>query len=266
MAAIELPRMPLAVALSGLTIAEGLREQIAWAAGQGFRGVQINAAARGSRPRDLGRSARRDLASVLRRHELVCAGVDLWVPPTHFTEPAYADRAVEAATGAIGLARELAPLTSGSAALSLVLPDAGADGVVIRRTLGDRAQGAGVRVADFRWPPEPFVGEPDSPIGVGVDPASVLMAAAPSGNAEWTDPAAAVARLGPRLAAVRLSDAVMAGRVVPGTGRLDLLAYLAATATNPGAGMLVLDLRGIEHQDAAAAQVVKRCGLVAGAA
>ncbi|MFZ9880777.1 MAG: hypothetical protein ACO3QC_05185, partial [Phycisphaerales bacterium] len=43
----------------------------------GYRGAQLSAADPATRPRDLGASARRDLAAALARSELACAGIDL---------------------------------------------------------------------------------------------------------------------------------------------------------------------------------------------
>src|SRR5690606_13026801 len=71
----------------------GPRAPIEAAAKAGFRAVALDASAAGLRPRDLDRSARRDLAALLRRLELAFAGLDLWIPPEHFASPEHADRA-----------------------------------------------------------------------------------------------------------------------------------------------------------------------------
>ena len=76
---------PLSLSLAGLTPREGVamepRAAIEWAAGLGYRAVQLDGAAAGVRARDLDRSGRRDLAALLRRLQLGFSGLDLWIPP-----------------------------------------------------------------------------------------------------------------------------------------------------------------------------------------
>ena len=67
----------------------------------GYRYVQLSAAQPGLRPRELDKSARRDLLATLRRREMSPAGVDLWIPPDHFLASATVDRAAEAVVEAI---------------------------------------------------------------------------------------------------------------------------------------------------------------------
>jgi sugar phosphate isomerase/epimerase len=264
-----MPRLPLGVALAGLVAPASLRGQVEWAAGCGFRAVQLNAAAADSRPRDLGRSARRDIAALLRRHELELAGVDLWLPPAHLIDAAHADRAAEALRGAIDLAAELAPLAGGRAVVSVALPvDARAAGVV--GELATLAQERGVALADHAWPgawgqDAPAAKAADgatpgatqraplsAPVLMGLDPAAVLL----SGAAPETE----LARRGAQIAAARLSDLDATGRVEPGTGRLDLLAYAVALAMRPDLGAPVLDLRNVKDQDAVARRMVSMLG------
>lgn len=248
MIAPELPALPLSLALVGFTERAALRDQLEWAASHAFRAVQLNAAAPGARPRELGRSARRDIAAMLRRNALSLSGIDLWIPVSHYLDPAHADHAITSACDAIDYAAELAELTGGRAQLSLSLPaDQGPAGRLLQ-TLAERCQRVGARVADHAWPPA-GAQEAQSPIGIGIDPATVLLHGAVS-------PDQALLEAGSRLAAARLTDLSAAGRVTPGQGRLDLLAYLVAASTAPGALPLVVDLRGIADQARAADALV----------
>ncbi len=262
---METPRLGIAMAgLDGERLglspaaASDARALIDWVRASGFAAVQLDAAAPGIRPRDLDRSGRRDLAAVLRRADLACAGLDLWIPPEHFVSPAHSDRAVSAVLAAIELASELSLLAEGGkkspglrrgASLCLTLP--ASPPADILGALSAHAARHGVRIADHAWP----IAEPEadaSPwIGVGVDPAAVLSAG--------EDPVALAARLGPRLAAARVTDVAAAGptagRIPPGApgGRLDLLAYAASLTIAGYTGWAVLDLRGVPDQAAAAA-------------
>ena len=91
----------------------GARAALRWIAERGLRSVTLDATDRELRPRLLDRPARRELAAVLKRLELVCAGVDLLIPAEHFDDPQHADRAVSAAGDAIGLASEFRSLGAG---------------------------------------------------------------------------------------------------------------------------------------------------------
>lgn len=247
------PAVRLSVALAGLTAPVAMREQIAWAAATGFRAVQLNAAAPGARPRDLDRSARRDLAAVLRRSELTLSGVDLWIPPAHFSDPARNDKAVGAVMDALAFASEVAALCAGRPTVSLNLPSnrEGARSVVAAMAV--RCQEVGARIADHTWPPDAEL-DPETPVGVGLDPAAVFLSGAERAPEEE------ILRLGPRLASVRLTDLASTGRVVPGAGRLDLLSYLVSAISAPEGQPLVLDLQGLATQHEAAADIVERCG------
>lgn len=258
MTAFGFPTISLGLALAGLDSAASLRERLEWAASLGFRGVGINAAEAGARPRELGRSARRDLASVLRRHELLVAGVDLWIPPAHYLDAARADRAMSATIEAIDFTAELASLAGGYAALSLTLPQREDGSASLIRGLEERCLGAGVRIADCTRPVAPAAGaDHDSPIGVGFDPASAM-------EAEAVTPEDALIRLGSRVVGVRLTDLAPrgGGRVAPGEGRLDLPAFLAALSTLPNAAAvpIILDLEGVRDQSEAARLTLERCG------
>jgi len=214
----------------------------------GYRWAQLDAAVPGVRPRDLSRSARRDLAALLRRCELGLSGLDLWIPDDHFASPEHADRAVAATTQAIALAADLATLAaSPGRTVSLRLPTVMADGVEC--SLLDAAERFEVRIADHSWPLREQ-GEREGRLGVGVDPAALLMAG--------EDPVAIAARLGDRLAGVRLSDLDSGGaRVVPGRGRLDTEAFIAAVSVAGWTGPLIVDLRGVSPLERAMALVIE---------
>ena len=177
---------------------------------------------------------------MLRRNELTLSGVDLWIPVGHFLDPAHADHAVTAACEAIDFVADLAQLTGGRAALSLQLPSDRQLGARLVQALTERCQRAGARIADHAWPPSPADHMGD-PIGVGLDPAAILLSADGS-------PEQAVSQFAARLVSARLSDISAAGRVTPGEGSLDLLAYSVAASTVPSASPLILDLRGLADQ------------------
>lgn len=255
---------PGAIGLGGLAPGGGrVREIIAWAAKSGVRGVQIDATASGIRPRELDRSARRDLAALLRRSELACSGVDVFIPPEHLCDAATMDRAVATILGAIELAADLAVLASGAvvtrmsgvqACVCLTLPSgekAALPGVVSARDAVIRhAESRGVRLADCAWPIADALEE--ETLGVGLDPAVVLNAGA--------DPVPLAAKLGKRLADARLSD-IRQGpgglRWVPGSsgGRLDVMGYLLTLAACGYTRHVVLDVRGIVAVEGAVAEV-----------
>ena len=243
MSHLSIPRMlgrpPLSLALASLrspSAAGDPRAPLEWAAATGFRWITLDASAPGLRPRELGRSARRDLAALLRRLELGLMGIDLWIPTAHFTDPVHADRAVSAATGAIGLSADLASLNGGEGIVSLTLPRDDLPHTV-RDTLLTHADARQTLLADHTWPPREA--DSDKSLGVGFDPAVVLLAG--------DNPAKAAARLGERIVLARLSDASEVSRVEPGSsqGRLNDLAYTVALDTAKYARPLVLDTRGL---------------------
>jgi len=207
-----------------------------WAAQTGWRSIQLDGAMRGLRARELDRSARRDLASVLRRVQLGFSGVDLWIPPEHFTDPRYMDRAVDAVNEAIELAAELARLnTQPHAVVSIQLHPEVSPGVL--EVLTASADRSGVLLADHQWPAlKTWI--PGGCAGIGIDPAAMFM----SGE---TAPIAAASRLGSGIISARLSDVTSAGRVAAGKGRLDLLAYEIALSTASYSRPLIVDLRAV---------------------
>lgn len=237
------------IAPEGVGAREGPRGLIDWAARSGVRGVRLDGGAKGLRARELDRSGRRDLASLLRRLELRFAGIDLWIPAEHFTDPNHAGRAVDAVIATIGLCTDLATLGLSVAgrSVSIVLPK-GADEVA--RAIEAAAERAGVRIADHGEGAEPRAA-PGGAVGVGLDAAALLLRS--------IDPVAEVSRMagasGSRLVSARATDTDGIGRVALGDGRLDVAAYAAALSIARGpridAGDVVLDLRGVRDQGAA---------------
>lgn len=213
----------------------------------GFAGITLDAARPGLRPRELDRSARRDLAAALRRADLGFAGLDLWIPPDHFAQPEHQERALSAALSALELAADLRSLAGGVAgpssppSVALVLPDEPLPDVIAALVAG--ADRVGVRLADYavvRASAAPTPAREPGPWGVGLDAAALL--ARGGGGA---GPDAGVLALGPHLAQARLSDWSGIARVAPGSGRLDLLAYAVALSTAATHAPVVLDLRGV---------------------
>ena len=229
---------PLAV------FADEPRRAIAHAAQLNWRAVQLSASQPGVRPRDLGVSARRDLLAALRRHEIECAGLDLWIPPHHLEDDQHVDRAMSAILAAIELASDL-----GRVPVSLLLPanDDAKDGDdarhALRRTLGDAALYRGVDLADHTvsaWVERDAARHAGSAgVGLGVDPAAWL--------SHDELPEEAVIRCAADLVVARFNDLTAAGlRVPPGAerdGRLDFMAYRAALAVAEYARPVVVDTR-----------------------
>lgn len=255
---------PLSLALAGLDpawpelvrtpahTAAGLKDALRALSQLGPRFVQLDATHPAIRPRDLDRSARRDLAAHLRRLEFSCSGLDAFVPPEHLASTATVDRAVAAITGAIELAADLAALAGGAVvarraegdtAVSVTLPDKLPADVLASLTAA--ADLHGVRLADHALPIPDRAAQPSGgPIGIGLDPAGC--------HAANLDPVALASSLADRLVSARLSDTARslgATRIAPGSpqGRLDLLAYAIAlmTSPTPRPRPLILDLRGV---------------------
>ena len=247
-----LPRPPLAISLAEFSLpdASGPRAPIDWAAAAGFSAIQLDATAPGLRPRELDRSARRDLAAILRRAGLLFTGLDLWIPPEHLTDPSRAERAADAIVQAIGLAAELVRAGAGppGPAVSVVLPAGVAPEVLTH--IARSADRDGVRIADHAIAAAESKVAAGSGVQLGLDPAAYLLAN--------LDPAAAAARAGSGLASARLSDASLIGRVVPGApgGRLDILAYVASLSVAGYDRPLILDLRALPAPVAAARAVL----------
>lgn len=248
------------VALAGLREARSEpladpRQAMAWAQRAGFGAVQLDATCPGTRPRELDRSARRDLAATLRRLELTFCGLDLWIPPRHFVDPARQERALEALAQALGLAVELARRSHASAAaavVSVVLPrDRPAE---VNEAIDAMVGRVGGRVADHAWPPTEAqpAADRDTPVGWGVDPAAVIAAG--------QDVVEAVSGRGRGIVAARLSDIAAGHRVAAGEGELDVMSYLAALNASGFGQAVVVDTRGVAEPAPAALRVLARLG------
>lgn len=275
---------PSSVGLAGVAFASGvrgaagsarvdLRAAIDLARKSGYRGLVLDATDPQTRPRDLDQSARREIGSLLRRHDLACAGVDVFVPVEHFTDAARVDRAVSAVIGAIELAGDLG---GGSRVVNVTLPEADALGV--RSAVQQHASRLGVRVADFSMSAgatgASAPSEPDGPIGVGVDTAALLIAghdpimrcAALAGAPGIGGGVASASR--PRaapLVCVRVIDvsrSLVGMRVAPGSadGKLDAPALAATLGSLGYAGPAVVDLRGVRDQARAAVESPRAWG------
>jgi hypothetical protein len=198
------------------------RESISAAASMGYRAVQLSATQPGMRPRELDAGDRRGLRSALSRIGVACGGVDLWIPPAHFADPAHIDRAMAALDGACGLAADLGRCVV-CVCLPIGMPAESWQAVAVA------ADRHGVRIADFtvRLGSEADALEvPQELVGTGVDPAALIAAG--------TEPALHAAMLGRRVAAARIVDLLSSGmRGPPGEpagARLDLAALAAALA------------------------------------
>jgi sugar phosphate isomerase/epimerase len=257
----------LSISISGLAREAGLpwsdragsvdpRGAIAWIASLGVRAVHLDATLESIRPRQLDRSGRRDLAAILRRHELALSGLDLWIPPEHFSDSARAERAMDATIAALELSAELSTLVgAGSRAVVCVLTPSTLTNDAMERLAG-AALRAGASLADHRVAPAiaPSAKPSDEPeasgtipaLSAGVDPAAALLAG--------LDPSRVALSLADRLVSARLSDASTIGRVAPDApeARLDLLAYRVALRAIGFDGPLVIDLRGLASQARAA--------------
>lgn len=271
--------VPRALNLAGISFADpssaqatNARARIEWAASLGVRAMQLDATSPGLRPRELDRSARRDVASLLRRLEVGFAGLDLSIPPAHFAEAAHVDRAVKATCEALTLAADLAALiptpdhlgpvdATGSRVISLSLPATLAGDV--RDTLANHALSCQCTIADFRWPlPEienassggdamttiaatSTIAQNTPGIGHGLDTGTLLVAG--------LNPAKFISRLATRFpgepAQLRLTDAASSRRVPVGDGELDELSVDVACQVAGYKGFAVIDLRGIPAAD-----------------
>lgn len=206
---LDLQLPPPALALGGLgdqagRSGEGFRQSVSIAAKLGFRAIQIDGTAPGLRARDLDRSARRDVAATMRRAELACAGLDLLIPAWHYTDPARAERAVEAMVGAIDLAADLSTLAnsgvvsrSASEAVPMVtatLPNPLPDD--LKSLVESRCDSRRVRICDLCDSIEAIgtsvSGQPhaqDSPIGVSLDVLGAWIGIGRAPGSDGTSPA-----------------------------------------------------------------------------
>lgn len=230
-----------------LTAGAAARDLFARLSGMRFRFVQLSATHPGLRPRDLDQSARRDLLATLRRNELAAAGLDAWIPQSHFDESTKVDRAVSALIETIDLAADL-----GRVPVSVMMPNepSGIEMII------NRAAHRGVELADHRIP----VAAAPQEVGVGIDPAAWL--------SQGHDPAAAVTANATRLVAARLSDLLSSGMRGPigdrREGRLNILAYQVALSVSGYRRPVVVDARQWIDPWGGLAQSAQAWGAVAG--
>lgn len=215
----------------------------------GFSVVQLDAAMPGIRPRELDASARRDLKSTIKRAGLGLAGIDLIIPPDHFSEPAHLDRAATAAIAACQLAADL-----GRVPLTLNLPTERADADLVASLISSADHiGTPLVICDTCEPGDLVAWLKQYGGGTataGIDPAGLLM--------KRFDPVQAVQQLSGHLGVARLSDATRgqaASQTPAGQGDLDLLAYrVSVDLGQPFHGPVVLDLRSLSSPMAAASR------------
>ena len=226
---MPLPSYELAISTLGVSTDSPPRQVIERAAGAGFRAIVIDAARQGVRPRDLDRSARRGLASLLRRLELRLAGIELWIPPAHYASPAHSDRALTSTLSAIDLLAELAGLAETDRALTLTLPAQGADEAIT--TIAQTAHRAEIRIANAAWPQAPSEeNDGDAPIGRCIDPRAI--------SRDGEDPIAHVTACRHAPEAARWAYASRRPEEV-----IDPLVYASALSVVGFQGAVALDLR-----------------------
>jgi len=206
-------------------------------------GVQLDAALAGLRPRELDHRARRDLAASCARVGLMIAGIDLFVPRRHLTDPEHQDRAVTALTGAIGLAAEL-----GKRPVSVGLPVGDVPGDVVDALLvacDTHGVTLAVHAEDRLDQLTAWLDKLDHPqVGAAIDPAALLSLG--------HDPVDGVHQLSSHLKVARLCDSQeQAGgertRCPLGQGDLDVLGYRVALSMCEGTvSPCVLDLRRLD--------------------
>lgn len=251
----------LTLALAGLGIPDA-RARLGLAAGAatraGVESVHLDATLPGLRPRELDRSARRDLCAILRRHGVRASGLDLLIPASHFADPALVDRAAEAVRAAVALVAELSALGALGPGGRIVCVDLQrtADRPVapgLLEDLGSHALSVDVYLVDLSGSIAQNRESSQTAHGSRADAASV-----PPGWAlgvdvvallrRQEDPAAHIARVRP--ACVRLGDVGGGESVRLGRGRLRLDAVAAACAVSAPQSPCVLDLRGVADDPA----------------
>lgn len=203
----------------------------------------------GVRPRQLGRSARRDLAGHLKRLEMGLAGVDMLIPKEHFEDPAQSDRALDAVRQAAEMASELfglvAAIGNGQGPVVTVRPPEDVT-VALLSEFDALATLTGARIGLMEWPVTEALRADSAPSGVGVsfDPASAISA---GGN-----PVDLVGGLGSLLLSARLSDTRDGARVAAGAGSLDTPLYEAGVSVTGYRGPLIVDVRAVASPGLAA--------------
>lgn len=235
----------LSVTVGPLVRGTDVRLAVRQAAAAGVHSVQLSAATRGLRPRELDRRARRDVLALLSRHGIMLGGVDLMIPHKDWLRGDTQDRALAATLGAIELAAEW-----GRVPLSMTLPVDRLDDE-LKRELLTAADGHGVTLAVHAEHDvaalKQWLAEEDQPVlAAAVDPATVL--------AKGEDPAAVAMDLARWVRVARLDDYAtvggggaggLGGRCALGDGELDVVEYRAALAVCTKLRAIVLELRDV---------------------
>ena len=202
----------------------------------GLRHVQLSATQRETRPRELSQSARRDLLATMRRLELSCSGIDLWIPPDHFIEQAHQQRAVETALATIELA-----LFFDHVPVSLRFPKINIAENAACESVIEKALHCDVPLADHGVELSGTLsGDPRT--GVGIDPAAIL--------SQGDDPAALILAHASRIASIRVCDLSETGMRLPlgsREGRLDVNGFKAAADVVDYERPIVIDARQWEQ-------------------
>ena len=242
------PRPRLSATVMPLTSganAMPLREAFAWLSSAGYSAVQLSATDPLTRPRELSRSARSDLASALTRSELVCSGVDFFIPPAHFLDSAQLTRAMESLLAAVEFAAQLCRVPVVAA-----IPVETATDVVAEIAATAAKLGSAVLIP---------VASADSaliPAGLG----ACLDCAAALGLGQ--EPHAVVATLGNRLGGVRVVDLLRSGMRgpihEPRESRLDAMALRAVLDVASFRGIPVMDARQWPDPRAGLARSIER--------
>ncbi|MSR44752.1 MAG: hypothetical protein EXS15_05250 [Phycisphaerales bacterium] len=224
--ATQLPPLAATIAPLAGEVIEALRS----IAQMGFRAAQLSTTHVGTRPRDLDGSGRRDLIVQLRRLELSCGGLDLWIPSAHFVDPTFVDRAVDAVVQSVSLAAAL-----GRCPVSIALPQQTPENAIrlqeVRDAIDAAAQREGVWIADHSLDASIGTRTPSAmgAIGIGIDPAALIGAG--------HDVHAVISSCRADIVSARIVDLMRSGmRGPPGEPseeRLDLLMYAADLATIP---------------------------------
>ncbi len=243
---------PLSVTIAPLVPrAGGVHEAVRRAAAAGFRAVQLSAAQKGLRPRELDHGARRDVLAMLGRSGVMLSGLDLMIPHRDWLDPRKVDQAASAALAAVELAADL-----GRVPLSLTLPAESMPADVMRELMV-AADGHSVPLAvhaehDLEALKKLLAAHDTPMLGSAIDPAALL--------AEKLDPVTIVAQLADRLRVARLDDfarvsvATMGGRCIVGAGELDVEAYRATLSLARGLRAVVVELRDLPDPFAAMAE------------
>lgn len=201
----------------------------------GIVGVQLSAALKGIRPRELDTSARKDLRALMVRRGMMVSGIDLLIPDEDWVDSGKVDRALSAVNAAHVLAGDM-----GRVPLVINLP-VGEVAEEIKEELVALADGRSVplvvQVGEQAAELLAWVKQVDHPmVGVAVDPARQLQM---KKNVVGT-----VSEFGDYLMVGRADDVGSDGmRCTLGNGRLDVLAYQVSLSQCSKLKSVVMELR-----------------------